>query len=139
MAGILGRMPDESAPQTVEVKFDVVGWDEVAYDEPVDGPKLTRITIRKTYRGVLDGTGVAEVLAARGAEGSGYLASERIVGTLDGRRGDFVLQHGGLDDRGRQNTFGTIVPNSGTGELSGLAGQVTEVGHSGLTLTYTIR
>jgi Protein of unknown function (DUF3224) len=129
---------DDSAPRTVDAEFDIDGWDEVVYDGPDDGPKLTRITIRKTYRGILVATSVAEVLTAQGTEGSGYVASERIVGTLGGRRGSFVIQHGGLDDRGARSTFGTVVPNSGTGGLSGLSGHATEARASVLTLTYTI-
>src|SRR5919206_1961899 len=87
--------------------------DEAAYDEPSEGPKLTRVTIRKTYRGAIQGHGVAEVLTSQGPDGSGYVASERIEGTLDGRLGTFVIQHGGLADRNGQSTFGAIVPGSG--------------------------
>lgn len=131
-------MPDESAARTIDAEFDIDRWDEVVYDERDDSPKLTRITVRKTYRGALAGTGVAEVLTAQGAEGSGYVASERIVGTLGGRHGSFVIQHGGLDDRGTQSTFGTVVPNSGTAGLRGLAGYATEARPRVLTLTYRI-
>ena len=47
---------------------------------PQPGPKLKRITIQKRYRGPIQGTGVAEVLLAQGESGSGYVASERVVG-----------------------------------------------------------
>jgi hypothetical protein len=109
------------------------------YDEPGEGPKLTRITIKKTYRGQLNGSGVAEVLTAQGSAGSGYVASERVVGTLDGRDGSFVIQHGGLADGEDQSTFGTIVPHSGTGELAGISGRATEASQGVLTLVYSIR
>ncbi|OLF06035.1 hypothetical protein BLA60_33890 [Actinophytocola xinjiangensis] len=123
---------------TAEAEFDIDSWDEVAYDEPADGPKLTRIVIRKTYRGALAGTGVAEVLTAQGADGAGYVASERLDVTVDGRAGTFVIQHGGLSDGEDQSTFGTVVPHSGTGGLAGLTGHATESRPGVLTLSYDL-
>ncbi|MDX5961843.1 DUF3224 domain-containing protein [Rhodococcus opacus] len=54
-------MADTTTQRTVEAEFDIDSWDEVPYDEPDEGPKLTRVVIRKAYRGALAGTGVAEV------------------------------------------------------------------------------
>jgi hypothetical protein len=110
--------------RTSNAEFQIDDWNEATYDEPADGPKLTRITIRKTYRGELDG--------------AGYVASERVIGTLDGRQGSFVIQHGGLADGADQSTFGTIVPHSGTGELAGISGRATEASQGILTLVYSI-
>jgi len=124
--------------KTVDAAFDIVDWQEAPYDEPADGPRLTRVTISKRYHGAIEGTGAAEVLTAQGEDGSGYLASERIVGTLDGRQGTFVIQHGGLADGTEQSTFGTVIPHSGTGELAGLRGRATEASHGVLSLAYTI-
>jgi hypothetical protein len=73
--------------RSVEAKFEIVDWTETAYDEPVDGPKSVRISISKRYSGAIEGTGVAEVLAVQGGEWSGYVASERVVGSLDGKAG----------------------------------------------------
>ncbi|WP_028924641.1 DUF3224 domain-containing protein [Pseudonocardia acaciae] len=124
--------------RTIQAEFEIDSWEEVPYDEPDEGPKLTRVVIRKTYRGALEGTGVAEVLTAQGAAGAGYVASERIRGALDGRSGTFVIQHGGLAEGEEQSTFGTVVPRSGTGELAGLSGHATEASHGVLTLRYTV-
>jgi len=124
--------------RSIDIEFDIDDWNERTYDEPAEGPKLTRVTIRKTYRGALTGTGVAEVLTAQGAVGAGYVASERIEATLEGRHGTFVIQHGGLADGTDQSTFGTIVPRSGAAELARLAGHATEARHGVLTLTYTL-
>ena len=99
---------------------------------------MTRVVIRKTYRGALAGTGVAEVLTAQGPEGAGYVASERIQATLDGRHGTFVIQHGGLADGPDQTMFGTVIPHSGTAELTGLSGHATEASRGVLTLIYSI-
>jgi hypothetical protein len=49
---------------------------------------------------------------------------EQVAGTLDGRRGTFVLQHTGTMTRGALTLSVTVVPDSGTGELTGLAGKM---------------
>jgi hypothetical protein len=113
---IVGRMP------TITATFEITGWDETRYDEPAEGPPLARATVRKRFSGPLEGTSVAELLTAKGQGGAGYLASERVDGALEGRRGTFVLQHGGVGDATDQHAFGHIVPGSGTGELTGLRG-----------------
>jgi Protein of unknown function (DUF3224) len=100
----------------ITASFEITGWDETTYDAPEEGPPLVRASVRKRFSGPLQGTSAAEVLIA-GREG--YLASERVKGVLDGRRGTFVIQHGGVGDR----AFGHIVPGSGTGELRGLTGE----------------
>lgn len=123
--------------RTIQAEFEIDNWDEVPYHQPDEGPKLTRIVIRKTYRGALEGTGVAEVLTAQGSKGAGYVASELIQATLDGRRGTFVIQHGGLADGEDHSTFGTVVPHSGTADLTGLFGRATEARRGTLTLTYS--
>lgn len=93
--------------------------------------------IRKIYRGALEGTGFAEVLTAQGSKGAGYVASELIQATLNGRRGTFVIQHGGLADGEDHSTFGTVVPQSGTADLTGLSRHATEARRGVLTLTYS--
>lgn len=124
--------------RTIKAGFEIVKFDESVYEEPTEGPKLTRVTIQKRYQGTIDGTGVAEVLTAQGTAGGGYVASERIEGTLDGRHGTFVIQHGGLADGPDQSSYGSIVPNSGTGGLAGISGQAMEFEFQVLTLVYTL-
>ena len=131
-------MSDLQVERAVKAKFEIVEFDESVYDEHAEGPKLTRVTIRKRYQGVIEGTGVAEVLTAQGSAGGGYVASERIEGTLDGRQGTFVIQHWGLADGADQSSEGSIVPNSGTGELAGIAGRAMEREFQVLTLVYTL-
>lgn len=107
---------------TITASFEITGWEETVYDEPTEGPKLTRATVRKRFSGPLEGTSVTELLAAQGERGSGYMASERVEGTLEGRTGTFVLQHGGVGEGDEQRAFGHVVPGSGTGELHTLRG-----------------
>jgi hypothetical protein len=121
-------------PMSVTASFEITGWDETTYDAPEEGPPLVRASVRKRFSGPLQGTSTAEVLIT-GREG--YLASERVDGALEGLRGTFVIQHGGVGDR----AFGHIVPGSGTGELEGLSGDAVfahdEAG-ARLTLSYAL-
>ncbi len=132
---------DKDMQQTVTVPFEITGWDETVYDEPAEGPKLARTTVRKRFTGVLDATSVTQLLTAQGEQGGGYVASERVEGTLDGRAGTFVLQHGAVGDATSGDQFGHVVPGSGTGELRDLRGEVRyahdEQG-ARITLTYTL-
>jgi hypothetical protein len=58
-------------------------------------------------------------------QGSGaYVAMERIEGTLDGRRGSFYMQHNGIMDRGTPSLDLSVVPDTGTDELTGLHGRI---------------
>ena len=105
--------------------FEITAWEETAYDEPADGPKLSRITVRKTFRGEIEAESTAELLTCQPIDGAaGYVASERIVGRVGDRSGSFVVQHGGVHDGATSaRPFGHVVPGSGTGELRGLTGE----------------
>ncbi len=132
---------DQSTEHTVTATFEITGWEEATYDEPHEGPKLTRATIAKRFSGPLEGMSVTELLTAQGEEGRGYVASERVTGALEGRSGTFVLQHGGVGDATEQRAFGHVVPGSGTGALRGLRGEAAyahdEAG-ARLTLTFSL-
>ena len=80
----------------------------------------------KRFHGPLDATSVVHMLAVMSeVAGSGaYVAMERIEGTLDGRRGSFFAQHNGVMDRGQPSLDLTVVPDTGTGELTGLRGRI---------------
>lgn len=98
-----------------------------APDAYTEGTLLARLSIDKRFHGDLEATSQGQMLSAGTAvEGSaGYVALERVTGTLAGRRGSFVLQHYGLMNRGAPHLTITVVPDSGTGELVGLAGVMT--------------
>ena len=55
---------------------------------------------------------------------AGYVAMERVAGTLHGHAGTFALQHSGTMTRGTPQLYVTVVPDSGTGQLVGLAGKM---------------
>lgn len=90
----------------------------------VGDPAIGRMSLDKQFAGDLQGTSKGQMLAfVTPVEGSaGYVAMERVTGTLHGRTGTFVLQHGGIMDRNARHLTITVVPDSGTGELEGLSG-----------------
>ncbi|MHA6205666.1 DUF3224 domain-containing protein [Dyella soli] len=94
--------------------------------EGVGDPSVGRMAIDKQFRGDLEGTGRGQMLAVGTAiDGSaGYVAMERVTGSLHGRRGSFALQHSGSMHRGTPQLSITVVPDSGTDELAGIAGKL---------------
>ena len=91
------------------------------------GVPLGRLSIDKEFRGDLVGTSKGEMLTAMTSvkESAGYVAIERVIGTLQGRSGSFALQHSGTMTRGVPSLLITVVPDSGTEGLAGLAGTMT--------------
>jgi hypothetical protein len=115
---------DRKAPMTrAKGTFDVKLAPLPAYDT-TEGSTLGRMSIDKQYHGDLEGTARGEMLTGMtSVKDSGvYVAVERFTGTLSGRRGSFVLHHTGVMDRGAQKLTVTVVPDSGTEQLTGLAG-----------------
>jgi hypothetical protein len=91
------------------------------------GPLMGRLSINKTFSGDLQATSQGEMLSAGTAvKGSaGYVAMERVTGTLHGKSGSFVLQHSGTMNRGAPQLMVSVVPDSGTDELIGISGTLS--------------
>lgn len=94
-------------------------------DGQFEDATLGRMTIDKQIHGDLEATSKGTMLTAgTDVKGSaGYVAIERVTGTLHGRTGTFVLQHTGTMNRGAFQLSITVVPDSGTGQLLGLTGK----------------
>ena len=92
--------------------------------DAAEGAAIGRLSIDKQFHGDLDATSKGQMLAAgTDVKGSaGYVALERVNGTLGGRRGTFALQHSGTMNRGVPSLSIAVVPDSGTGDLAGLSG-----------------
>lgn len=95
--------------------------------ESIASANIARRTIDKRFSGDLNGHSLGEMIAAMGeVQGSaGYVAMERVTGTLADRNGSFVLQHSGSMDRGKPTLSVNVVPDSGTDALAGLTGTMT--------------
>lgn len=96
-------------------------------EEGVGDPRVARMSIDKLFRGDLEGTSRGHMLAAGNpASGAaGYVAIEQVTGRLNGKSGSFALQHSGTMNRGEFSLIVTVVPGSGTDELSGLTGRMS--------------
>ncbi|HJZ49872.1 MAG TPA: DUF3224 domain-containing protein [Roseiflexaceae bacterium] len=93
--------------------------------DQAEGSTLGRMSIDKQFQGDLVATGKGEMLTAGTDTGSAvYVAIERVTGTLHGRSGSFVVLHNGAMTRDSQQLTITVVPDSGAGELVGLAGKM---------------
>jgi len=105
--------------------FDVKVTPQPSGDK-TDDATLGRMTIDKQIHGDLEATSKGQMLTAgTPIKGSaGYVAIERISGALHGRTGTFILQHTGTMTRGALQLSITVVPDSGTGQLTGLTGKM---------------
>ncbi|GAB2581492.1 DUF3224 domain-containing protein [Dyella jejuensis] len=92
----------------------------------IEPANLGRMSINKQFHGELEANSLGEMLSAMGeVQGSaGYVAIERVTGTLHGKQGSFVLQHHGVMHRGAPQLSVIVVPDSGTEELAGLNGSM---------------
>lgn len=94
----------------------------------------SRMTIDKEFQGDLAGTSKGQMLMA-GSESekgsAGYVAIEKVTGTLNGRRGTFYLQHNATMTRGVGELNIIVIPDTGTDELTGLSGKMNIIIEAG--------
>ena len=94
-------------------------------DQGADAP-VGRMTIDKQFQGDLVGTSKGQMLMASSSSvpgSAGYVAIEKVTGTLNGRSGSFYLQHSGTMTRGAGELSIHVIPDSGTDQLTGLRGK----------------
>jgi hypothetical protein len=133
------KMTTQQATGTFDVKITPQKPD----NPPAEESKVGRMSIDKQFHGDLEATSKGEMLAVQTeTKGSaGYVAMERVTGTLRGRKGTFVLQHSATMDRGKPSLSVTVVPDSGTGELAGLTGSmkiIIDAGKHSYEFDYTL-
>lgn len=108
------------ASGTFEVKI-------TAQDDKSADTMRGRMLLNKQFHGDLEGSSEGQMLTGMTAvkNSAGYVAIEHVNGTLHGRKGRFLLQHSGTMTRGEPHLVVTVVPDSGTDQLTGLTGQMT--------------
>lgn len=135
---------EESVPRGAFMKhhatgpFDVQLIPQKADNPYAEGAGIGRLALDKRFHGALEATSQGEMIAFRTsiADSAGYVALERVTGTLDGRAGSFVLQHSSTMHRGIAAQSITVVPDSGTEALTGLSGSMTITIAAGGAHTY---
>ena len=105
--------------------FKIDSWAPTPYDEQ-PGATLTRTAVTKTFLGEVAGTSTAELLMAMAQNDSAaYVGLERFAGSVKGRSGTFVFHHSATMSRAGASLSLTIVPDSGTDDLTGITGAGT--------------
>jgi hypothetical protein len=117
--------------QSANARFAIKSWDEKAYSEGPNQPKLARASVAKTFTGDIEGEGHVEYLMMYRNDGSAtFVGLERVVGRMGGKSGTFVLQRIGIFEGGLAKESYSVIPGSATGELLGLIGDGSSaVGH----------
>jgi hypothetical protein len=135
----MGAQMTTQAKGGFEVKMTPQTWSESSVDHT-----LARFSLDKQYHGDLEATAQGQMMSSgSGTPGSSavYVALEKVTGSLHGRKGSFVLYHVGIMRKGVPELTITIAPDSGTDELTGLAGTLkidrTDGKHS-YELDYTL-
>jgi hypothetical protein len=114
-----------SSDETVRLNavITVNRYEPAPYDEPSEGPSLTRIHVEESFSGDIEGEGVVEFLQAGGGDGSASLVGiERVTGRVAGKQGTLLLQDAGTVQGNVVSGEWFVVPGSGTGDLVGLRG-----------------
>ncbi len=118
--------------------FEMKTWDESAYYEG-EGQKLTKASVTFELKGDIEGKSWVEYLMAYpDAENATYVGLQRVEGKVGGREGSFVLELRGKFENGKAGGVWSVVPGSGTGELTGLRGEGEIPPFSGSTASYTL-
>ncbi len=91
------------------------------------GAAVTRMSLTKRWSGDVEGTSEGEMLSygSPASGNAGYVAMERVTGSVKGRAGSFAIQQSGTLTGGAPTMTVTVVPGSGTGALAGLSGDMT--------------
>ena len=117
-------MAERAARTRANAVINVDKYEPSAYDEPAEGPVLTRIHVEERFSGDISGAGVVEFLQAARPDGvAGFVGIERVTGQLGGRRGTFLLQDAGTVQDNIVSGDWFVVAGSGTGQLAGLRGE----------------
>lgn len=99
-------------------------WNEEPYAEIEGAPKLSHDRVVQVITGDIEGEGTWQGLNAYSGDAAAiYVGFERVVGKVGGRSGNFVIQVSGTYENGEARVSWSIVPGTGTGELSGLRGE----------------
>ncbi|HEX5295430.1 MAG TPA: DUF3224 domain-containing protein [Streptosporangiaceae bacterium] len=117
-------MSDSAQRTRATAVITVHKYEPSAYDEPAEGPALTRIHVEESFSGDITGDGVVEFLQAAEADGlASFVGIERVTGQPVGRRGTFLLQDAGTVADNIVSGAWFVIPRSGTGQLAGLRGE----------------
>ena len=115
-------MSTQATSTTTVTAWDEKTWDGKGWNE-VQGAKLTHAKVVQSFEGDIQGEATTQMLMSYQTDNSvTFVGLQQIVGTLGGRSGSFVIQINGSFDGTTARNEHSVVPGSGTGELTGLRG-----------------
>ncbi|MGB0132499.1 DUF3224 domain-containing protein [Dokdonella sp.] len=118
--------PQESTTMHAEGTFDVKTSPQKADNADAKAAGFIRISLDKRYHGAIEGSATGEMLASGdGSKSGAYVALEKVSGSIQGQQGSFVLLHHAVMVDGVPRDWRvTVVPDSGTEKLAGIAGEL---------------
>jgi Protein of unknown function (DUF3224) len=123
---------------TATGSFEITGGNEDAYDE-ADDLRFTHASGQQSFTGGIEADGsVHWLMVYRPDKTAQFVGLQRISGTLDGRRGSFVLAAEGDHDGSTSRIRWRVVDGSGSGELAGITGEGTMDAPGGPGGTYRL-
>jgi len=142
MWGTLSLLPEKRIVRQIRVTRNDLNQSPIAMTNPATGTfevKLTpqddksedktlgRMSINKQWHGEIEGLSTGQMLTGRDVNtgSAGYVAMEKLTGTVKGRKGTFILQHSATMTKGKGDLTITVVPDSGTDDLKGISGKLT--------------
>ena len=110
-------------PERIVARFTVTGFEPVPL-QGIEGDWVGAAVMRKEFTAGIVGDSTAHFVSSGTEEsGRGYLAVERITGSLDdGRAGTITVHHGALQHPDDPSAFGYLVPGTGTGDFAQFSG-----------------
>lgn len=106
--------------------FEVKGWDEKTYEELPNGGKLSEAKVTQKFTGDITGDGsVTWLMAYPTSKTAQFVGVQRIVGSVGGKKGSFLVQTTGAFDGTMARWRAAIIDGSGTDELTGIRGEGT--------------
>ncbi len=119
--------------------FENTSWDEDTVEEMDGGGKLTRAAVTQDFTGDVEGDGAVQWLMAYRADGTAHFVGlQRVRATIADRTGAFVLETVGEFDGKIASWTATVVPGSGTRDLSDLSGEGTFEAPMGSTAEFEL-
>lgn len=117
-------MTESVARTRAQAVVTVLNYQPTVYDEPTEGPVLSRIHVEESFSGDITGAGVAQIIQAARADGfASFAGIERVTGEIGGQRGTFLFQVAGTVQGNRVDGGLSVIAGSGTGELAGFRGE----------------
>jgi Protein of unknown function (DUF3224) len=119
--------------------FTVTSWDEEPYLEGPDQRKLSRASGTQDFDGGVEGTGSVQWLMCYAPDGTArFVGLQHVDGTLEDRRGTFVVETVGEFDGSEAKGTWSVVPGSGTGDLADVTGTGSFKAPMGSTASYEL-